>query len=123
MLQDNVNYEPTPDMTEGVVDKDALDLAFASRASSISNCFTRNLRTDTPFTAELRVNCVVTARGYIHGVTFSQANFRSPSVELCLRRQLRALHLPLMAGDYGRFQRKLVAEIRPNTVLNAEAAP
>jgi hypothetical protein len=110
-------------MEEGTVDKDALDMAFADRAAPISNCFTRNLRTDTPFTAELKVQCVVTDRGYIHGVVFTQANFRSPSVELCLRRQLRALHLPLVAGDYGRFERKLGAEIRPNTVLNAETTP
>jgi hypothetical protein len=123
VLQDDVDFIPGTEMEEGTVDKDALDMAFADRAAPISNCFTRNLRTDTPFTAELKVQCVVTDRGYIHGVVFTQANFRSPSVELCLRRQLRALHLPLVAGDYGRFERKLGAEIRPNTVLNAETTP
>lgn len=123
VLQDDVDYVPDAQMEEGTVDKDALDMAFADRAAPISHCFTRNLRSETPFTAELKVQCVVTDRGYIHGVTFTQANFRSPSVELCLRRQLRALHLPLVAGDYGRFERKLGAEIRPNTVLNAETTP
>jgi hypothetical protein len=123
ILQDKVDFSPSAEMKEAVVDKDALDMAFANRAAPITNCFTRNLRTDTPFTAELKVECVVTDRGYIHGVSFTQENFRSPSVELCLRRQLRALHLPLVAGDYGRFDRKLGAEIRPNTVLNAETTP
>jgi len=123
ILQDLVDFSPSPEMTEAVVDKDALDMAFANRAAPISNCFTRNLHFEKPYTAELKVQCVVTDRGYIHGVSFTQANFRSPSVELCLRRQLRALHLPLVAGDYGRFQRKLGAEIRPNTVLNAETTP
>ena len=48
------------------------------------------------------------------------ANFRSPAVETCLQRQLRALKLPLLAGDFARFERRLSVEIRDVSVLNDE---
>ena len=81
-------------------------------------CFTRNLRTSDPFKAELPVRGVVTARGFIQGLELVDSNFRSPAVETCLRRPLRALKLPLLAGDYARFERRLGAEIRDVSVLN-----
>ncbi len=77
----------------------------------------------TPFEAEIEITSIVTARGAIEGVEFGDANFRSPAVENCLRRQLRAIHLPLLAGDYAEFTRVFAAEIRPVSVLNEDVAP
>jgi hypothetical protein len=77
----------------------------------------------TPFEAEVEITSIVTARGAIEGIEFGDANFRSPAVEICLRRQLRAIHLPLLAGDYAEFTRVFGAEIRPVSVLNEEIAP
>ena len=117
-LRDTVDFEPPEDMTETTVDGEALDLLLERRAPSIDACFTRNLRNGEPFDAELTVSAVVTARGFIQGVRFSDANFTSPPVENCLRRQLRAFRLPLLPGDFARFERRLGAEIRGVNVLN-----
>ena len=118
VLRDAVDFEPTPGMVEASIDADAIDAAIEARQEPFDNCFTRNLRTNTPFTAEIEITCTVTDRGFIHGVKFGAANFRSPAVQNCLKRQLRALKLPLIPGDYARFERLLSVEIRPLTALN-----
>ena len=122
-LRDMLNFKPAPGMKEVTLDAEAIDAELESRRDHFDNCFTRNLRTTTPFTAEIEVNSTVTDRGFIHGVTFGPANFRSPAVETCLKRQLRALKLPLIPGDFGRFTRTINAEIRPVTALNEDDVP
>ena len=123
VLRDAVAFVPEPGMVEAELDTDAVDAALAARKEHFDNCFTRNLRTNTPFGAEIEVTCTVTNRGFIHGVSFGAANFRSPAVQACLRRQLRALKLPLIPGDYARFERVLGVDIQPRTALNDEINP
>lgn len=123
VLRDAVNFEPSPGMVEATIDPDAIDTVIEARQEQFDNCFTRNLRTNTPFTAEIEVTCTVTDRGFIHGVAFGAANFRSPAVRGCLKRQLRALKLPLIPGDYARFERVLSVDIRPLTALNDGVNP
>ena len=118
LLRDNVNFQPTTEMQRADIDVEALDALLDQRDDHIRSCFSRNLRTLTPFRAEISVSCVVTVRGFIHGVQFSNANFRSPSVETCLKRQMRAIQLPLIKGDYGIFTRTFGADIQQDTVLN-----
>jgi len=122
-LRELVNFEPAPGAVEATLDSDALDLRIEQQQSHIDACFTRNLRFDEPFKAEITVNGIVTARGFIQGVDFGEANFRSPAVETCVTRQLRSMRLPLVAGDFARFSRSMGAEIRPVNVLNEEIAP
>jgi hypothetical protein len=117
-LRDAVDFKPDPGMVEAQLDADAIDAALESRQEHFDNCFTRNLRTSTPFTAEIEVTSTVTDRGFIHGIEFGSANFRSPAVEMCLKRQLRSLKLPLIPGDFARFERVMGTEIRPHTALN-----
>ena len=123
VLRDEVDFTPTDDLARTTVDEDALEAAIGQRKNSIDACFTRNLRTMTPFQAEVEITSIVTARGAIEGMSFGDANFRSPAVEICLRRQLRAIHLPLLAGDYAEFTRIFSAEIRPVSVLNEGTEP
>lgn len=118
LLRDNVDFQPTTEMTRAEIDIEALDTLLLQREEHIQSCFSRNLRTLTPFRAEISVSCVVTVRGFIHGVQFSNANFRSPSVETCLKRQMRAVQLPLINGDYGVFTRTFGADIQQDTALN-----
>ncbi|MGB0640389.1 MAG: hypothetical protein ACPGTU_13690, partial [Myxococcota bacterium] len=118
LLRDNVDFQPTTEMTRAEIDVTALDALLEQREEHIQSCFSRNLRTLTPFRAEISVTCVVTVRGFIHGVKFSNANFRSPSVETCLKRQMRAIQLPLINGDYGVFTRTFGADIQQDTALN-----
>ena len=118
ILRDGVDFRPTEDMSRSVIDQNALDLAIEQRQNAMNACFTRNLRTMTPFQADIQITSVVTARGAIEGIQFGDANFRSPAVEICLRRQLRAIQLPLLAGDYAEFTRTFSAEIRPTSAIN-----
>jgi hypothetical protein len=123
ILRNEVDFQPTEGLARTTVDEDALETAIQQRKNSINACFTRNLRTMTPFDAEVEITSIVTARGAIEGVEFGDANFRSPAVDICLRRQLRAIHLPLLAGDYAEFTRVFGTEIRPVSVLNEELNP
>jgi hypothetical protein len=123
LLRDNVDFQPTTEMSRADIDIEALDTLLLQREEQIQSCFSRNLRTLTPFRAEIEVSCVVTVRGFIHGVQFSNANFRSPSIETCLKRQMRALQLPLINGDYGVFTRTFGADIQQDTALNSGDSP
>ena len=123
ILRDAVDFTPEEGLARATIDEDAMETAIEQRKNSINACFTRNLRTTTPFKAEVSVTSIVTSRGAIEGIVFGDANFRSPAVELCLRRQLRAIHLPLLAGDYAEYTRVFGAEIRPVSVLNEDATP
>ena len=120
-LREQLDYEPPEGAQEATFKADDLDAQLEQYATHLDACFTRNLRTDDPYTAEVTVRGVVTARGFIQGLDLVDANFRSPAVETCLQRQLRALKLPLLAGDYARFERRLSVEIRDVSVLNDEA--
>jgi len=122
-LRDLVNFEPPPGALEADLDLTAVDALIEQKQTYIDACFTRNLRTAEPFKAEIVVNAVVTTRGFIQGIDFGEANFKSPAVETCLRRQLRAIHLPLLAGEFARFSRSMGTEIRPVTVLNDRDNP
>ena len=117
-LREDLDYQPPEGAIEAVIEADDLDALLEERATHMDACFTRNLRTSDPFKAEVIVRGVITARGFIQGLELADSNFRSPAVETCLRRQLRALKLPLLAGDYARFERRLGAEIRDVSVLN-----
>jgi hypothetical protein len=44
------------------------------------------------------------------------ANFDSPPVERCLSRQLRALKLPIIPGDYAVFEYTFRARVGPATM-------
>ena len=120
-LREQLDYEPPEGAQEATFKADDLDAQLEQYATHLDACFTRNLRTDDPYTAEVTVRGVVTARGFIQGLELNDANFRSPAVETCLQRQLRALKLPLLAGDFARFERRLSVEIRDVSVLNDEA--
>ena len=122
-LRDAVDYEPPEGADEAILEDDTLDALLEQRATHLDACFTRNLRTSEPYRAEVTVRGVVSARGFIQGIAFGDSNFRSPAVDTCIRRQLRALKLPLLAGDFARFERRMGAEIRDVTVLNEGTAP
>jgi len=122
-LRDLVNFEPPPGASEAELDLTTVDALIEQKQTYIDACFTRNLRTAEPFKAEIVVNAIVTTRGFIQGIDFGDANFKSPAVETCLRRQLRAIHLPLLTGDFARFRQTMGTEIRPVTVLNDRDNP
>jgi hypothetical protein len=122
-LRDLVDYQPPPGAIESELDTTALDAILERREKDLEACFTRNFPTTEPFQAEITINAIVTTRGFIQGITFSDANFKSPQVETCLRRQLRSLHLPLLADDYARFTRTIGTEIRPATAINERGLP
>ena len=117
-LREQLDYEPPEGAQETSLKADDLDALLEQQATHIDACFTRNLRTEEPYEAEVNVRGVVTARGFIQGLKLEGANFRSPAVETCIRRQLRALKLPILAGDFARFERRLGVEIRDVSVLN-----
>jgi hypothetical protein len=120
ILRDTMSYSPPPDAAEATIEPSVIDNLIGQKQDHFNACFTRNLRTNEPFAAEIMIHGIVTARGYIQGLRFGEANFRSPAVETCLKRQLRAIQLPLIAGDFGRFDQLMGAEIRPSTALNDE---
>jgi len=121
ILRDEVNFRPGNELARATIDQDALETALEQRENAINACFTRHLPPMmTPYSAKIDVTSIVTSRGAIEGIEFANENFQSPAVELCLRRQLRAINLPLLAGDYAEFTRTYSAEIRPNSVLNNE---
>ena len=117
-LREQLDYEPPEGAIETSFEADDLDAILEQRATHLDACFTRNLRTNEPYKAEVTVRGVITARGYIQGVTLTDSNFLSAAVDTCIQRQLRALRLPLLAGDFARFERRLGAEIRDVSVLN-----
>ncbi len=123
VLRDRMMFSPPPEAAEADIDDEALDALIAKRQGQLDACFTRNFREGAPLVAEIVVNGVVSPRGFIHGISFENPNFQSPAVETCLMRQFRAMRLPLVPGDYGRFKRKLDVEIRPSNALNDENMP
>ena len=121
VLRDDLNFQPTESLVRATIDEDALETALEQRETAINQCFTRHLRaTSAQDEYEIEVTSIVTSRGAIEGIQFGNKNFLSPAVEICLRRQLRSINLPLLAGDYAEFTRTYSAQIRPNSVINEE---
>jgi hypothetical protein len=75
------------------------------RKSIIDGCFHDNVEGDAGVLALLDISATVNARGRIVGLAFDKENFESTAaLRDCLKRQLRAIKLPLIKGDYAVFQ-------------------
>ena len=120
ILRDELDFKPTEDLARATIDEDALETAIEQRSTAINQCFTRHLRANMDQDEyKIEITSIVSSRGAIEGIEFGEKNFLSPAVETCLRRQLRSLSLPLLAGDYAEFTRTFSAQIRPNSIINA----
>ncbi len=112
-LRDPMDFQIDPEMRRSELDKAVLKEQFQLRTEQFENCFTRNIKPDATYNAVLTVRGTVSQRGFVAAVQFRGANFVSPEVEDCLRRQLRALKLPVIPGDYATFDHTFRTRVGP----------
>jgi len=122
-LRDPMNFEVEDGMRQAEIDSDALHELLERRVESFNNCFTRHLQPASPYTASITVGCVVSPRGFVSGLSFQASNFENLEVQACLRRQLRALKLPVLAGDYATFDHTFRARVGSPDALSSENEP
>jgi len=116
ILRDPMDFVITPQMRPSDIDKNALKLELGRRAESFQNCFTRHLHPDSAYNAATTLRATVSQRGYVAAVDFRGANFESPEVQACLKRQLRGVRLPVLPGDYASFDHTFRTRVGPRRV-------
>jgi hypothetical protein len=113
VLRDPMDFKITPQMRVSDIDQGALKLLLERRAESFQNCFTRHLHPDSAYNAATTLRATVSQRGYVAAVDFRGANFESPEVLSCLKRQLRGVKLPVLPGDYASFDYTFRTRVGP----------
>jgi len=101
VLEDDLNAVPDPSMSKVRVDLEAFRHQLTKRDEAIQGCFIDGLPHMAGKDAELTVDLTVNGKGKLIRFEKRSANFGSPTVEECVRRQLRATQFPLLGGDYG----------------------
>ncbi len=103
-LQDKMSYRPKPDETPAELPPALIDELFASRIQALSSCFASLDSQGLPDVVRVELKVWVNSRGQVAGLDMISSNIRSRLPENCLKRQIRALHFPLLSGDYAFFQ-------------------
>jgi len=120
IIRDPMEFKVTGDMRRSEIDKAELKKLLEQRTNSFKNCFTRYLKPDSAYNAVLTLRGWVSQRGYVTAVDFRGANFESPEVKACLKRQLRGLKLPVLPGDYATFDHTFRARVGGRSVSAGE---
>jgi hypothetical protein len=116
LLRDPMAFVITPTMRAAEIDAKTILHRIENHKEPLANCLTRHLKTDSPYLAAVTARIIVSSRGYVATVEYLGANFDSPPVERCLSRQLRALKLPIIPGDYAVFEYTFRARVGPATM-------
>ncbi len=121
-LRDPMDYAPTEEHLRGDVDLDEVSNRLRARRDGLHNCLQRNINEPEGFTAVLDLTGYISPSGHVFGVDLSQRNFESAAALLCVKRQLRAIRMPMIAGDYAMFHHGLTITVpsSPSDSLSPE---
>lgn len=99
VLTDSMDYEPDAEAVEGQMDRRAVRAAVRGRREALQACVETH---DPPHSGDFEVpfDAVVRNVGHIAGIAFTGEQAPSAAAQQCIRRELRALRLPLFQGDY-----------------------
>jgi hypothetical protein len=104
-LTDKMNWRPALEDVQVDLDERAARASIHQRKAVFDRCFRDNVEGDPGVLTLLDISATVNARGRIVGLDFDKENFEStPPLQDCLKRQLRAIKLPLIKGDYAVFR-------------------
>lgn len=106
-LSERVNFVPGTDDVEGTLDDAAASATLATVDDALVAC-ARDHGAPTGAASTLAVSVYVDNRGVVVGAEVEPDGFDSnPELTGCARRQLRALKMPFVQGDYARVNRRV----------------
>ena len=118
-LTDTLSYLPAESDVQGSLAPQIVQEALSARSAQFDRCFDRHTQ-GQPIGTDilLEVRGYVGPLGHVKGLQFPDRSTENPGLELCMRRQFRALSLPLLdvRSDYAVFEhvfRYRVAEKSP----------
>ena len=115
-LADRMNYEPTADELKGDIDQAAASAALAKRRKHLIDCVDRHAGVAPGGSLDLDLVVYINNRGRVQGANFDLGGRRAPqALDLCLRRQLRAIQMPFALGDYAEVEDRIRYSAPPAT--------
>lgn len=105
-LVDPMSYSPGPNATQGDLDEAAVNTAIQARKTQLDRCFVRHVEAEPDLVVILEVRGVVNQLGDVARLDFQERSYESSELDACLRRQFRALELPMLNPrfDYAVFE-------------------
>jgi hypothetical protein len=96
-----MDWRPAPEAVRAELDERAARKAIDARSAAWGACFAAHAEGAPGSTQSAELDLRVNARGAIAGVDVGAVSFpASPAWKACMLRQLRAIRMPLVSGDY-----------------------
>jgi len=111
-LTDPMDWRPAPEAVRAELDERAARKALDARSGAWGVCFAAHAAGEPGSTQSAELELRVNARGAIAGVDVGEASFPvTAGWRGCMLRQLRAVRMPLVPGDYASFKHTFRASL------------
>lgn len=106
LLEDRMNTTPHPRANPGRLDEDKVNDAIQAQKTQFDLCFIQHVDAAPELVVKLEVRGVVNQLGEVSKLEFKERTIQSRALDNCLRRQFRALDLPMLNPrfDYAVFE-------------------
>jgi hypothetical protein len=99
-LADPMDYDPDAEAIRGSMDNAAVSAAITGLSKEIQACISEHEPGDERNDRPLEIVSHVLAEGHIGSVAFNGKQVPTTGAAYCIRRQLRALRVPIFQGDF-----------------------
>jgi hypothetical protein len=100
ILVDPMVYTPASEAVQGELDEQEVSSAIQSHKTQFDRCFVTHVQANPGQVVILEVRGVVDQMGKVSRLDFQERSYESTTLDACLRRQFRALDLPLLNSRY-----------------------